>query len=398
MSDDTASPNTTHTHTPLLRREHKRQLVHLVPVLANETDDLPSRRRRERAAVAGSGARRDGPARARRRLDVEVARVAVLLALAEHRAGPELAARERERRRVAAGAAVRERRTVREREADAVEARRAAERERRGLQRARLGRERGGVAEPRPVRAAPEAGLLEAGGGIGEVDVDRVVVGEDAAVGLEEESGRVVEAGRVEVHERTRAEEELVDRLARVRRARVVAERLDGGRGARALEVEPRVREAGPGRVLRREEATNRGVCRASVARVGITEDENSIADAVGGNVGRNLLNVRVARSLVAVFGAGIGVEVVDVDVDLGGAGRGVGDAHAHESEALRREAVVAGRVGANVPLDALKIDPVEVGESIEAAADGSPTGSGRTVGVVIGCVDVCVVIEVLER
>jgi hypothetical protein len=46
-------------------------------------------------------------------------------------------------------------------------------------------------------------------------------------------------------------------------------------------------------------------------------------------------------------------------------------DARAHEREALRGEAVGAGVIGAGVPLDALKVDPVKVGERVEAGAEG---------------------------
>jgi hypothetical protein len=67
-----------------------------------------------------------------------------------------------------------------------------------------------------------------------------------------------------------------------------------------------------------------------------------------------------------------------------------------HESEPLRSQAVSPGSVGASRPLDAFKVDPAVVGQRVQAAAKRHSTGSGSSLGVVVGLIDGRVVVEVL--
>ena len=159
------------------------------------------------------------------------------------------------------------------------------------------------------------------------------MIGEDTPVWLQELCAFVVEVRRFEIDDRISPVEQLIDRFAIGRIARVVAERLDGGWRARALEVELRVRD-------RTRSGTQ-------------------------------------------------GARVVDIDVDLCQVGSGIGEEHAHESKAFRREAVVTGRVRAGVPFDALEVDPIKVRKSVKATANSGTARSGRAVGVVVGRVNI---------
>lgn len=86
-------------------------------------------------------------------------------------------------------------RSVSKRKADAVEAAAAAEGEHAGLGRG-LGGERSDISEPGSVRTTPVSGLAQGGTGRpGKVDGDGVVVGQDAAVRLEELAALVVPVG-----------------------------------------------------------------------------------------------------------------------------------------------------------------------------------------------------------
>lgn len=274
---------------------------------------------------------------------------------------------------------------VGEREADGVEAVGAVEGEHGGLGLGLIG-EGGQVGEPVAVGPAGEVGLAEGGGqGPGEVAGDGVVVGQDAAVGLQELCALVGEVGGLDVEDGVAAVEDLVDGLAVVCGAGVGAEGLLGGDDAVALELQPDVRHA----VLRGEDAdVVRG---AGVARVGVAEDEDGVAGGVGVDVVGDLVQVAVAGREVIGLDAGVGVQVVDVDVDA------LGDADADEGEALGGQAVGAGGVGARVPLDAFEVDPVKVGEGVEAGAEGDAARGRGAVGMVVRLVDVGVVVEVLN-
>lgn len=288
-----------------------------------------------RRAIRRRRTGRDRSARAGSRLDVKVARLVALLAPAKLSSGPVLSGSKRQRRGRATGTAVGENGAVGERDGDRVEAVRAAEDQHRGLGLGLAG-ERGQVGEPVAVRAAGEVGLAQGGGeGPGEVCGDGVVVGEDAAVGLEELAALVVEVGGLEVDDGIAAVEGLVDRLAVVCGAGVGAKGLGGGHDAGALKLEPDVAHA----VLRGEDADL--VRRAGVAGVCVAKDKDGVADGPGVDVVGDLVEVAVAGREVARLGAGVGVEVVDVHIDA------LGDAEAHEGEALGRQAVGPGGIGA---------------------------------------------------
>lgn len=226
----------------------------------------------------------------------------VVLVLAQTQAADRLVRRQRQALRGAAGAAVRERRAVRQLQRDGVEAVGAAQRQRRAVGRRRRGEGRH-VGEPRPVGPAVEVGLAQ-GGGDGPVEggVDGVVVGQDGAVGLQEVGRVVAEVGGGEGQQLGAAVEELVDGLAGVGGRGVLAEEFGRGRGARVLELDPGVGEA----VLGGEEGDVVGDAR--VARVGVAEDEDRVADGVGVDSGGDLLDVGGARGFVGVFGAVGGV------------------------------------------------------------------------------------------
>ena len=236
--------------------------------------------------------------------------MAVLLALAQHRAGPELVGREGQRRGGAAGAAVRKGRAVGQLHADAVEAVGAADGEARGLG-LREGRQLGRVAEPVAPGPSPEVGLAEGGARVvGEVGRDGVVVREDVAVGLEELVALVAPVGGFEVDRGTRAVEDFVDRLAVVGRARVVAQGLGRRLHAVADQLDPGVDQA----VLGAEDPD--GVGGARVATVGVAEDDDGVADAVDVDVVSDLLQVGSASRQVVRLGTGISVQVVEVHKD----------------------------------------------------------------------------------
>jgi len=200
-----------------------------------------------------------------------------------------------------------------------------------------------------------------------------------------------MERSGLEAHERAGPVQDLVDRLADVGRARVIAEGLLGRHGAAALQLHPRVRHARPGRAQQGPDARVGG---PAVPAVGVAEDEDGVAGAPPRHVVGHLLEVGVAGRLVAGLGARVGVEVVQVHVRRRGVGRRQG--RAHEGEALGRQAVVLGRVGAHVPLDAGEVDPVQVGQRVQAGPQAGAARRGRPERVIVGAVDVGMVVEVL--
>lgn len=70
---------------------------------------------------------------------------------------------------------------------------------------------------------------------------------------------------------------------------------------------------------------------------------------------------------------------------------------HPHNREPLWRETIGPARLGASLPLDALKVDPVVVGEGIQARAKGDAARGCSAVGVGICFVEGGVVVEVLH-
>jgi hypothetical protein len=260
-----------------------------------------------------------------------------------------------------------------------------------------------------------------------EVDANRVVIRDERAVRLQEARGVVEEVGRAQRDDLRAAVEHLVDDLAAsVERDRVVAHDVRRARGrddAAVRALHPRVREPVLG-----DERAEADVRRARVARVGVAEHEDSVADGVVADEVRHLprasasgrsalrqksahlLQVRATRGEVTRVRARVRVEVDRVEVHA------LLNARAHEREALRGEAVGAGVVRAGVPLDALEVDPVEVGEGVEAIAErgcmlvshaaGKHIWNGRLtaaagrrpVGVVVVLVQGGVIVEVLMR
>lgn len=279
-----------------------------------------------------------------------------------------------------------ERRTVRQRQPDAVEAAAAAEGQRAGLGRRRLGGERGRVVEPGAVGAAPETRLPQRGAGRpGEVHGDRVVVGQDAAVGLQELGAVIAPVRGGQVEDGAAAVEDLVDGLAVVGRARVRADRLGGGDGAAVDEIYPGVCHV----VLLGEDAD--AVAGSRVPAVGIAIDENSVTNAAGVDGVRYLLKIGGSRGYVGSLGARVCMQVVDVDVHA------IVDRRTHERVSLGRQAIVLRRIAASIPLDALEVDPVKVGQGIEPGTERNAAGSSRAVSVRVRRVDVGVIVEILH-
>ena len=197
---------------------HSRQLINLVPIPPDKSTQPKSARRIVRNAIVRRSSRRNRPASARRGLQVEDARMVVILALAEQQAANMLVARQRNALRRAARASMHEARAVRHVQHDGVKARRPAQGERRARRGGRGGQRRH-VREVVAVRPAPEVGLAEAGGdGPVEGDKDGVVVRQDGPVGLQEVVRVVPEGRRGEAEQLRAAVEELVDGLAGVRR------------------------------------------------------------------------------------------------------------------------------------------------------------------------------------
>jgi len=144
--------------------------------LAQETHNLPSIRRCEGRAVGRGCPRRQRPAGARRGGDVEVARLAGALALAQHGRGPVLLIAEDEPAGRPAGAAVGEACPVGQLHGHGIQARSAPEGQRRHFG-GGARRQRRHVAEPDPVRAAPEAWLAQGRPAAPrEIHVDGIVV------------------------------------------------------------------------------------------------------------------------------------------------------------------------------------------------------------------------------
>lgn len=252
-----------------------------------------------------------------------------------------------------------ERRAVGQGHADLVESAGAAETERLGLGR-RLGRERAPVVVPGASRAAPEPGLLQRNArDPGEVGRDGVVVRQHVAVGLEELGALVGPVRRLEAHQGPAAVEDLVDRLALVGRARVVAEVLDRRRDAAEDQLHLRVREP------RLRDERGHDVRHARVPAVGVAEHDDRVADAPGVDVVRHLLEVRRARREIVGLGPGVRVQVIGVDEHA------VSELHAHERKPLGRQAVRFRGVAARVPLDARVLEPVVVGQTVQPGSEG---------------------------
>jgi hypothetical protein len=66
-----------------------------------------------------------------------------------------------------------------------------------------------------------------------------------------------------------------------------------------------------------------------------------------------------------------------------------------HEGEAFRGQAVGSRRIGTCIPLDTGKINPVKVGESVQATAHKSSSGSSSAIRVRISCINVGVIVEI---
>lgn len=246
--------------------------------------------------------------------------------------------------------------------------------------------ERRHIAEPGAMRTAQEIRLPQGRTrSPGEVHGDGVVVRQDTTIRLQEARARVAPLRGLEADDSATAVEHLVDGLALVRRAGVLADGLLGGDHTAADELDPRVGQA----VLVREDGDV--VAGARVPAVGVAVDEDRVAGAPRVDVGGHLLQVGRARRQVAVLRPRVRVQVVHVDVDA------VVDPRPHEREPLGRQAVGARRVAARVPLHAAVVDPVEVGERVQAVAERHAPGRRRAVGVRVGRVDVRVVVEVLR-
>lgn len=275
-------------------------MVHLVPVLPSEPNQAPPIRRRPSRAIVRSGPCGDRAASRGGGLQIEEPGVVVVLALAGMNTRYVFVAVEGESVRVAAGSAMREGRGAAARKGDAhgVETGSPTEREARTCRGHALeGGQVSEVAEPRAVRPTGEVGLAEARRkGPRELDEDRVVVAERGAVAREELRGIVRERRRVEAQERGAAEEHLVDRLAGVVRRGVGAHFPDGGYLPAALELEPCVSES----VLGVEDVDV--VCGARISAVGVSEDEDGVADGPDVDVVGYLLYVRRARLLISVL------------------------------------------------------------------------------------------------
>jgi hypothetical protein len=84
-------------------------------------------------------------------------------------------------------------------------------------------------------------------------------------------------------------------------------------------------------------------------------------------------------------------VQIVDINVDT------FGGIPAHESEAFGGEAISAGGVGACFPFHAGEVDPSMSGYGVETTSERYATRSGCALRVVIGLIDVCMVVEVLD-
>lgn len=321
----------------------------------------------------------------------------VVLVLAQAQAADRLVRRQRQALRSTSGATMRELRTVRQLQGDGIEAVGAGQGQRRALGRRRR-REGRHVREPGAVGPAVEVRLAQRlGDGPVEGGVDGVVVGQDGAVGLQEVGRVVAEVGGRQRQQLGAAVEELVDRLAGVGGRGVLAEELGRGRRARVLELDPDVREA----VLGGEEGDVVGDAR--VARVGVAEDEDRVADGVSVDGGGDLLDVGGARGFVGVFGAvgevlacillflfhglwgqlihegvyrckwtgsnkiakvhipSVSVQVVDINPNT------LINLDAHEGEALRSQTIGSRGVRAIIPFNALEINPVKVGQGVEA-------------------------------
>lgn len=296
----------------LPRRIYKGQLVHLITILSNKAHNSPARGRIVGSTIASRRSGAQCPPRARGGLDVKVACVIIILALAQLRTRPILPARERQARRRAARATVCECSAVAQRYTDTVESIGAAESDGRhsrfvnaveGLD----------IAEPGPVRASPEAALLQLRTGRPrEININRVVVRQGGAGRGQEPCAHVLETAGVERHERRGPVKELVDGLAGgvTVGLRVIAQGLHGGYNAGARILHPCICEVGV------QQCANGRVCGARVAAVGVAKDKYCVTNGPSLGVGQDLVDVAVASDLIGVRGACIGMQVVNVNED----------------------------------------------------------------------------------
>jgi hypothetical protein len=225
---------------------------------------------------------------------------------------------------------------------------------------------------------------------------DRVVIGQDCTfvggIGVEEVLAIVGESGSLEVEDLRAAVEALVDDFAGVVLGWVVTT---------ALQLNPGIRKTALGAKCSAESCVG---C-AGISGVGVSHDNDGVAGRPGTDVVCNLLQVGVASYVVLIFVArllsveifsgisldspSISVQVVHINVST------LRHGPSHKSKALRSQAVRTRSIGASVPLDTLVVDPVVVGDCVEAAANGYATRSSSPLRVVVGRVDGCMVIEV---
>lgn len=226
--------------------------------------------------------------------------------------------------------------------------------------------------------------LREEPQGVREADRVREVVGEVAALGVQELGPLVVVAGRVQGEQPAAAVEDLVDDLAVVRRGRRGAEQRVGAlRRCRAAldQLHPGVRQS----VVVDQRADVVGA--AGVAGVRVTHDEHRVARRVRPDEVRELLDVGAAGRERVVGVVRVGVRVVEVEEDA------LGQPHPGEREALRGQAVGARAL---VPLHPLEVVERVVRKGVEAVAHGRAAARRRAVGVVVARVQRRVVVEVL--
>jgi hypothetical protein len=237
---------------------------------------------------------------------------------------------------------------------------------------------------------------------------DRVVIGQDCTfvggIGVEEVLAIVGESGSLEVEDLRAAVEALVDDFAGVVLGWVVAEEcICAGCwvDTTALQLNPGIRKTALGAKCSAESCVG---C-AGISGVGVSHDNDGVAGRPGTDVVCNLLQVGVASYVVLIFVArllsveifsgisldspSISVQVVHINVST------LRHGPSHKSKALRSQAVRTRSIGASVPLDTLVVDPVVVGDCVEAAANGYATRSSSPLRVVVGRVDGCMVIEV---
>lgn len=294
----------------------QRQLVNLITSLAHKTDNSKASISIESSASASLGTSLQSPASAGDSLDVEVPRLAVLLASAEHSPSPAFASVEGERDRSSTGTAVGEAGAISELDVDRVEAFGATESDDGCCSwgRGQLGQ----AAEPGTERTAGEAALAERGRDRPvESGEDGVVVGEDGTwvfgVGVQEVVAVVAEGRCLEVDNAGATVEQLVDGLAGVALGWVVAKQsisACGGVDTVLLKLNPSISQS----TLCSERGAKGSVGCAGVSAVGVSKDKDSVADRPLADVVGNLLQVGVASIMVTCFVAVLSSASVPVD------------------------------------------------------------------------------------